>query len=191
MLVMDYIKYDRLYSTNEFVVLFCGTGDAADSLDARIRKLNDDSFQRGTQFKEFTTKPHVKEEATEVDGTEARGIIGDKSLRVYTMDLSVIHRDRVELALDMLKGYLEQYARQHRKTTDARHNLPIHITAEIQPQAEDIAPVVREELKRIYEGSPELRELELKHYITALRYLAAVVKPANIFVLDREHKQYV
>ena len=54
----NFLGYGNIYSTNEVVLLFCGTQTESDSLDERIRKLNL-AFTHG-HFKGLPEKPKVE-----------------------------------------------------------------------------------------------------------------------------------
>ena len=142
-----------------------------------------DRFKKG-HFGRFATKPEVKDSAIGLEGID---YFRSQTLKIYSLDLAEIPREVEQTALDMLIGYLEQYVRDNKRTIDASHNLPIHITAENIYQAEERLPFVRSELNRKYRGNPELRGDEIRYYVQALAYSASNIP--NVFVFPRENTQ--
>lgn len=180
---MNHIRYDRLYSTNEFVVLFCGTGESVASLDGRIEKLN----------QELRSRYYLRQRLGVVDLTTTLSLPSQpeisegKTIKAYKLDLNSLPKNSQIGLQSRFKKLLEGYRKE--KSIDFENNFPLFAKAEKEVVAEEYIPQRREEVKRRYEGNPLLRGEEISLYIQGLLYLAAEEKPQNVLVFPREHKK--
>lgn len=180
------LRYDTIYSRNELVVLFCGTEITACSLDERITKLNA-GFKRG-HFNGNPLKPEIMEIASDIGEVAENGIVINKVVRIYSLNLDEVLRDRMQLAHDVFTSEINRHARINRSKIDGHNNLPIIVEAPNLQEAEGRVSQVRDQLMTSYTNNPQLREPEIRYYLKALLYLASPQIPPTIFIFDRGDK---
>ncbi|MBI2655426.1 hypothetical protein HYX06_03315 [Candidatus Woesearchaeota archaeon] len=176
------IRYDRLYSRNEAIILFHGSPEGAASLDTILRRLS--GSKEGLEFlREGIGMPNVSCEEIG-SSTFTNGVpIPQQTIKMYAVDLARVPTD-------------ESYWRAYRKFTyrlvelvnarmgnpDVYNGLPVLIE---QNSAEMAALVrkLRERLKQMFQGNHYLRQQEVEIYLNGLINLVAGVEPPK-FVLE-------
>lgn len=186
-MLMDYLRYDRLYSKNELIVLFCGTEKKAQDLDERIIRLNV-SFTRGHFNRNFPSRPEIRNACPDIGTMVGRELLADKAIRAYSLSLEEIPNVGKQLVYDTIISEIDKHVRMNGRTVNGMNNLPILVEASNRLEAEEIAPRVRDLLKNKYAGKPVLQMDEIRYYLKALFFLALASRPSNVYVLDREYK---
>lgn len=179
----EIIRYDRLYSTNEVVVLFCGTREGVDSLDRRIGDFNG----------RLRAQRHLSPAVGLIDITSylnpmpSSEALREKIVKAYRLELKLLP-DKIKRQIETgVESELNGYRKD--RNADLENNFPIFIEAEIMMAAEEKLPLVRDKIRRDYTGHPESRGEEINLYTFSLLYLAAEEKPWNVYVFPREYRK--
>src|SRR3989344_7542471 len=126
-MVENVLRYGKLYSKNEFVVLFAGTEKAADSLDQRIRRLNQE-FTSGQHFATSPSKPQVQEAGIDIGSIADYQLVHGKTFRVYRLDLEDTPSS-AQLADEVISAEMDRHARINKGKLDSKAKLPFFIEA--------------------------------------------------------------
>lgn len=160
--------------------MFCGTSEAAATLDQRIESVNA-AYSRG-HYSVYTTKPHI-EDITKSLVLPEQELVRGMAIRVYSVDLDV-HIDIAELAYNQLQANLRNFAetkKNKKLRIDYKNTLPY-----IVESAEFGGPLLLLQQAMFYfesvKGARDRRDEEILAHIQALFNLVAGVQPPRHIV---------
>ena len=178
------IRYDKVYTTSEVVLLFSGTKEVATSLEAEISRINDVLIRR--KFVKNSTGP-VKEEGLDLSGIPDGNLINKKIVKAYSFRLEDIVDERQRIhAYETFQAYLDAFARRNKSGgIDIENSLPVLVTAEDDDKAQAAFFDLQCRLEMLKDKYQE-RAYEISVYLQGFSNLAAGVKPPKyVFALKK------
>src|SRR3989338_2422834 len=180
------IRYDRLYSRNEAIILFHGPAEEAKSLDGIIKGLSGTPVGWKIQGQELI-KPTAVEESIDLQAVPCLTLMPDQTIKMYTINLERVATD--ELAWRAYRSFLFQFHQlvgSRINGANLYNSLPVSIQAETRELAETTGKHERERL-RGFKDKPDLRNEEVAIYLKWLLDLAARVEPPKyVFEFTKE-----
>lgn len=164
---MDYLRYDRLYSTNEVVILFCGSREKSQTLDNKLNDFN--AYFNKRQLKGVPQRQRIKPKTFTIDSIPDNDFVQDRSVSVYSIDLGRLAKDGLEKhAYDILIAELDAYARKAMVGINRRRGLPLMIEASDRVIAERYLIAKNAEMQDRYFRKPKLKNEEISIHLSAL-----------------------
>lgn len=183
------IRYDKLYSRNEAVILFHGSAEEAQSLDGILKGLSGSKVGWKLQGQELI-RPTAVEESVDSFATPDRVPMPEHIVKMYTIDSQ--HVPGNDAAWRAYRDFLFRFrdaAKREIEGLDIYNSLPVLVEADTPEQAIKKWEQQKKDLAR-FQGKLDLRNAEVAIYLQGFFNLAAKVEPPK-YVFEFTKVQYL
>ena len=170
------IRYDRLYTRDEAIILFQGTADEAASLESALRGASNSN--RGIEFlRPLPGKPNAIEDKLNFYSVSSQNLPPGQKIKMYTISLEQATTDAwAKRAYRIFLFELNEMVLEQISGVDIFNSLPVLIEADTLELAGEKWKSKKEDLKK-FQGRTSLRDNEISIYLEGFQNLAENVKP--------------
>ena len=180
------IRYDKLYSRNEAIVLFHGSAVEAQSLDGILKGLSGKPVVGWRMHGQELIRPTAMEASIDSHAVPDLLLTPGQATKMYTVDLERVATDAVASRAYVLFPFeLREAVNSQIEGINITDMLPVLVEADTKDQAKQEWEQQKKVLLR-FQRRPDLRDLEISIYLEGFFNLAAKAEPPKyVFELKK------